>query len=94
LPLLQHGKPRTVKRVSDHLKKSNTTYIAHLTWAVYAGFVLIGTGFASIIHGLFPFLFDGTAAKTIINMFYRRLYNHPNPDYQYKIMKEMKKAKN
>jgi hypothetical protein len=91
--LLLLGKPRTVKRVSDHLKKSNTTYIAHLTWAVYAGFVLIGTGFASIIHGLFPFLFDGTAAKTIINMFYRRLYNHPNPDYQYKIMKEMKKAK-
>lgn len=80
--------------MNDHLKKSNTTYTAHLVWAVYAGLVLIVTGIASIIHGLFPFLFEGTAAKTIINMFYRKLYNHPNPDYQYKIMKEMKKAKN
>ena len=68
--------------------------MAHLVWAVYAGLVLIVTGVASIVPGFFPFLFEGTAAKTIINMFYRRLYNHPNPDYQYKIMKEMKKAKN
>lgn len=80
--------------MSNHLKKSNTTYTAHLKWAVYAGSVLIITGLASILHGFFPFLFEGTAAKTIINLFYRRLYNHPNPDYQYKIMKEMKKAKN
>ena len=80
--------------MNEHLKKSNTTYTAHLLWAVYAGLVLIATGIASIVHGLFPFLFEATAAKTIINMFYRRLYNHPNPDYQYKIMKEMKKAKN
>ena len=68
--------------------------MAHLVWAVYAGLILIVTGITSILHGFFPFLFEGTAAKTIINLFYRRLYNHPNPDYQYKIMKEMKKAKN
>ena len=79
--------------MNEHLKKSNTTYTAHLLWAVYAGCVLIITGFASILHGFFPFLFEGKAAKTIIEMFYRRLYNHPNKDYQYKIMKEMKKAK-
>ena len=92
--MLQHGRLKIVRRVSNHLKKSNTTYTAHLKWAVYAGSVLIITGLASIVHGIFPFLFEGTAAKTIINLFYRRLYNHPNPDYQYKIMKEMKKAKN
>ena len=68
--------------------------MAHLVWAVYAGIFLIIIGIASIIHGFFPFLFEGTTSNTIINMFYRRLYNHPNPDYQYKIMKEMKKAKN
>ena len=79
--------------MNDHLKKSNTTYTAHLKWAVYAGLVLIGTGIASIIHGFIPPLFEGTTAKTIVEMFYRKLYNHPNKEYQYKIMKEMKKAK-
>ncbi len=93
--MLQHGKPRSVKnRASNHLKKSRTTYTAHLKWAVYSGFYLIYLGFASIIHGIFPFLFEGTTASAIIKLFYRHLYNHPNKDYQYKIMKEMKKAKN
>ena len=89
-----HGKHISVRKVSNHLQKSRTTYTAHLKWAVYAGSVLIITGFASILHGIFPSLFEGKAAKTIIELYYRRLYNHPNPDYQYKIMKEMKKAKN
>ena len=83
-----------MKKISDHLKESNTTYTAHLKWAVYAGFILIGTGIASIVHGLIPSLFEGTTAKTIIEMFYRRLYNHSNRHYQYKIMKEMKRSKN
>ena len=83
-----------MKKISEHLKKSNTTYTAHLIWAVYAGFVLIGTGIASILHGLVPSWFEGTTAKTVIEMFYRRLYNHPSKEYQYKIMKEMKRAKN
>ncbi len=80
--------------MSNHLEKSRTTYTAHLKWAVYSGFILIGSGIASIIHGFIPPLFEGSTAKTIIEMFYRNLYNHPNKDYQYKIMKEMKKAKN
>lgn len=92
--MLQHGKQRIVKKqASNHLKKSRTTYTAHLKWAVYSGFYLIYLGIASIIHGLFPSWFEGTTASAIIRLFYRHLYNHPNPDYQYKIMKEMKKAK-
>jgi hypothetical protein len=82
-----------VKKASNHLEKSRTTYTAHLKWAVYSGFVLIGAGIASILHGIFPSWFEGTTAKTVIEMFYRKLYNHPNKEYQYKIMKEMKKAK-
>jgi len=65
-----------------HLKKSQETYWAHLFWAVTAGFKMIAVGMSSIIHGIVPGLFQGNAAKLVIDFYHQRLKNHPNSEYQ------------
>ena len=64
-----------------HLTKSKETWGRHCVFAFFAGVKLIYSGIASIIHGLVPAFFEGTAAITIIKLYHRRLVNHPNPDY-------------
>lgn len=66
----------------EHLTKSKETYLSHLTFAFFAGFKLLWATIASFIHGIFPNLFPGTAAKTIIDLYHKRLINHPNKEYQ------------
>ncbi len=73
-----------------HLDKSQVTYFQHLKWATVAGIRLIYSGIASIVHGLFPSLFDGVAPKTIIDIYHSHLENHPNTDYK-KMINEAKK---
>jgi hypothetical protein len=76
----------------EHLKKSCIDYVDHLKWAVSSGVQLIGLGLASIVHGFVPSLFEATAGKAIIRIFYRQLYNHPNPEYRQLITEEFKKT--
>jgi len=64
-----------------HLTKSKETWGRHCVFALFAGVKLIYAGIASIIHGLVPSFFEGTAAITVIKLYHRRLVNHPNPDY-------------
>lgn len=66
----------------EHLEKSKETYLNHLIWAEMSGLRLIYAGIASIIHGLIPGIFPGTAAKTVIDLYHKRLINHPNTDYK------------
>lgn len=66
----------------EHLEKSKETYPSHLVFALFAGFKLLGAALASFIHGFFPNLFPGTAAKTVIDLYHKRLVNHPNKEYQ------------
>jgi hypothetical protein len=66
----------------DHLIKSKVTYFKHLAWAILAGLRLIYAGIASIVHGVVPILFDGTAPKTIIDIYHSHLVNHPNEEYK------------
>jgi hypothetical protein len=73
-----------------HLEKSKVTYFSHLWWALIAGLRLIYSGIASIIHGIVPTLFDGTAPKTIIDIYHSHLVNHPNDEYK-DMIKEAKK---
>lgn len=75
-----------------HLELSQVSYLDHLKWAIKSGFVLIGIGIASIVHGFAPFMFEGTTAKKVIKIFYHHLYNHPNPDYQRIIREEFRKT--
>lgn len=65
-----------------HLDTSKVTYFEHLRWAVTAGLRLIYAGVSSIIHGVVPSLFDGTAPKQVIDMYHSHLEDHPNPQYK------------
>jgi len=71
-----------LKTSKQHLKKSQETYGSHLVWATYAGVKMILVGCSSIIHGVVPAFFQGTAAKTVIDFYHKRLVNHPNNEYQ------------
>ena len=64
------------------MKKSQETYGSHLVWATYAGIKMILVGCSSIVHGIVPAFFQGTAAKTVIDFYHKRLVNHPNHEYQ------------
>jgi hypothetical protein len=76
--------------MNKHLIESKTTYFAHALWAIKSGFYLIYAGLASVIHAIHPGFFPGTAAKAVIDLYYQRLDNHPNPVYKTYI----KQAKN
>lgn len=65
-----------------HLTTSKVTYLEHLAWAVISGVRLIYAGITSIIHGVVPTLFDGTAPKQVIDIYHSHLEDHPNPDYK------------
>lgn len=67
---------------NKHLETSKVTYIKHLYWAVVAGLRLIYAGISSIVHGVIPSLFDGTAPKQIIDIYHNHLEDHPNPQYK------------
>jgi hypothetical protein len=65
-----------------HLEESRETYWSHCQWAVGSGFVMIWTGILSVIHGLIPSLFPFRSAKTVIDLYYKRLHNHNNKSYR------------
>ena len=70
------------KKSKEHLNKSQEGYVSHLVWAELSGFRLILAGLASLVHGLVPGLFPGTAAMTVIDLYHKRLVDHPNNEYQ------------
>lgn len=77
----------------DHLNTSKVTYFEHLRWATVAGIRLIYAGITSIIHGVVPSLFDGTAPKQIIDIYHGHLEDHPNPSYKEMINNAKKEIK-
>ena len=79
--------------MNQHLKDSQTTYGVHSKWAFSAGFRLIWAGIASLVHAIHPNFFPGTAAKTVIDLYYTRLHNHPNKIYK-KYIAEIKNKTN
>lgn len=77
----------------DHLNTSKVTYFEHLRWATTAGIRLIYAGITSIIHGVVPSLFNGTAPKQIIDIYHGHLEDHPNPSYKEMIANAKKEVK-
>jgi hypothetical protein len=71
-----------IQKSRQHLDKSKEKYWPHMIWAIVAGVRLILVGITSIIHGVIPSLFPGAAAKTVIDLYHKRLKNHPNTEYQ------------
>ena len=74
----------------QHLTDSQKTYNEHFKGAYYYGYKLFIASITSFIHGLFPFLFQGNAAKIIIDIYYDELHNHKNPEYQQYIKDKLK----
>jgi len=71
------------KDISNHLHESKVNYFNHAKWAIMSGSKIILIGFASIIHGFFPNLFQFLPAKLIIDLYIDgNLENHPNPKYR------------
>lgn len=66
----------------QHLVDSNESYQSHSIWAVTAGFQLIWAGIQSLVHAVYPGWYPFAAAKTVIDLYYKRLHNHTNPLYQ------------
>ena len=77
-----------VKKSLIHLESSKETYTSHLLWASYAGFKMIFVGISSVIHGIVPAFFTGTAARMVIDFYHQRLVNHPNKEYADYIAKQ------
>jgi hypothetical protein len=75
-----------------HLEASQETYLTHLKFAIKAGSELIWVGIASILHGIHPSFFPFTAAKKVVDLYYGRLHDHPNPVYRDYIMKRKQEA--
>lgn len=71
-----------IRNIKKHLDESQVGYFEHFAWAISAGFSLIWAGIASLIHAIVPSLFPGTAAYTVIDLYHKRLENHPNKDYK------------
>ena len=78
-----------LKQSSAHLDASKETHSTHLIWASYAGVKMIVVGVSSIIHGIVPAFFTGTAAKMVIDFYHQRLINHPNKEYTDYINKKL-----
>jgi hypothetical protein len=66
----------------QHLRDSNETYGSHSIWAVTSGFQLIWAGLMSLVHAVYPGWFSFGAAKIVIDLYYKRLHNHTNKNYQ------------
>lgn len=71
----------------QHLKDSNERDWSHTVWALTAGFQLILAGIVSLIHAVYLEWFQFSAAKIVIDLYYKRLHNHVNPSYQEYIKK-------
>ena len=50
---------------TEHPRSVNESYFRHLACACSYGLRMIGAGFACIVHGLLPFLFQDTGSKAI-----------------------------
>ena len=66
----------------QHLIDSNESYRSHFIWAIVSGFQLIWAGIMSLLHAVNPSWFPFGAAKVVIDLYYKRLHNHVNKDYQ------------
>lgn len=60
-----------MKPFTDHPASVGETYSEHLTAATSFGFPMILAGFACVLHGLFPFLFEQTGSNLVRKLYER-----------------------
>jgi hypothetical protein len=83
-----HSPLRIVNESKQHLQLSRVGYFPHLLSGIGLGFKMIYLGLTSILHGLVPAWFEGDAPLGVAQLFYRKVYHHPNPEFQKHIQEE------
>jgi len=54
-----------IRLFTRHPKATGETYLQHLRFASLNGLKLMFSGFACIVHSIFPFIFTNTASNTV-----------------------------
>jgi Family of unknown function (DUF6356) len=54
-----------IRAFTAHPSSLGESYFEHLLQAMCFGARMVGAGFACLIHGVFPFLFEHTGSRTI-----------------------------
>jgi len=57
-----------ITKSRKHLNDVEESYCQHGWFAIKWGLYIVCTGLASIIHGIFPFLFPFTAPKNLLKL--------------------------
>lgn len=57
-----------ITKSKKHLTDVEEGYFEHGWFAIKWGIFIVGTGLASIIHGILPFLFPFTAPKNLLKL--------------------------
>ncbi|MCD8515676.1 MAG: DUF6356 family protein [Burkholderiaceae bacterium] len=83
---------RIINDSKQHLQASRVSYFPHLFSGVWLGFKIMYLGLTSIFHAFVPAWFEGDAPLGVANLFYRKVYNHPNPAFQQHIKAEREAA--
>jgi len=64
---------------TDHPSQVGETYIEHFLAASSFGVPMIVTGFACLLHGIFPFLFEKTGSNLVRKLYDRMVTNRVKP---------------
>ena len=59
---------RLLDLFTRHPATVGETYGGHLTFATGVGGRMVLAGFACMLHGIFPFLFERTGSRTILDL--------------------------
>jgi hypothetical protein len=71
-----------MSKIKQHLEDSETRWLEHTKFALYASIMLLYASIASLIHAIIPAFFPSTAARIVAKLYKQRLENHPNPEYK------------
>ncbi len=64
-----------MKFFTEHPQSVGETYFEHFTVATSFGVPMILAGFACLLHGIFPFLFEKTGSNIVKNLYDRMVTN-------------------
>ena len=58
-----------MKFLTKHLREVNETYFQHFRHAMYFSLQMLLAAIACAIHGVFPFLFERTGSKRVVQLY-------------------------
>lgn len=80
------------KAFTEHPASVGESYVEHMGTAFGFGFCMVRSGFACLIHGIFPFLFKTTGKECIERLHNTMVVNRCKAENAHKIMPKMSAA--